>query len=58
MIERLRRQRMSGPAIARKLGMPRSTVGAVLRRLALGRLAALDVEARRPSATNGSGPAN
>ncbi len=41
-IERLRRQRMSGPAIARQLGLARSTVGAVLRRLGLGRLAALD----------------
>ena len=41
-IERLRRQRLSGPAIARKLGQPRSTVGAVLRRLGLGRLAALE----------------
>jgi transposase InsO family protein len=44
-IEELRRERMSGPAIARRLGMPRSTVGAILRRLGLGRLAALD---RRP----------
>ena len=41
-IERLRRQRLSGPAIARQLAMPRSTVGAVLRRRGLGRLAALD----------------
>jgi transposase InsO family protein len=41
-IEQLRRQRLSGPAIARELGLPRSTVGAVLRRLGLGRLAALD----------------
>jgi transposase InsO family protein len=41
-IERLRRQRMTGPAIARAIGMPRSTVGAVLRRLGLGRLKALD----------------
>src|SRR4029077_21085497 len=40
-IERLRRQRMSGPAIARQLGMPVSTVGAILRRLGLGKLAAL-----------------
>src|SRR5262245_7027617 len=43
-IERLRRGRMTGPAIARKLGLPRSTVGAVLRRLGLGRLAALDAK--------------
>jgi transposase InsO family protein len=41
-IERLRRERMSGPAIARKLGVPRSTVGAILRRRGLGRLSALD----------------
>jgi transposase InsO family protein len=41
-IERLRRQRMSGPAIARQLGMAVSTVGGILRRLALGRLAALE----------------
>ena len=40
-IERLRQQRMSGPAIARQLSMPVSTVGAILRRLALGKLAAL-----------------
>jgi transposase InsO family protein len=46
-IEALRRERVSGPVIARKLGMPRSTVGAVLRRLGLGRLAALD---RKPPA--------
>ena len=41
-IERLRRQRMSGPKIAQVLGMAVSTVGAVLRRLGLGRLANLD----------------
>jgi len=41
-IERLRRQRMTGPQIARHLAMPLSTVGAVLRRLGLGRLSALD----------------
>ena len=41
-IEALRRQRMSGPQIARMLGMARSTVGAVLRRLGLGRLSCLD----------------
>jgi transposase InsO family protein len=41
-IEVLRRQRLSGPAIARQLGRPVSTVGAALRRLGLGRLAALD----------------
>ncbi len=41
-IKRLRLQRMTGPAIARQLNMPRSTVGAVLRRLGLGKLKALD----------------
>lgn len=41
-VERLRRERPSGPAIARALGLPRSTVGAVLLRLGLGRLEALD----------------
>ena len=41
-IERLRRQRMTGNRIACALGLPRSTVGAVLRRLGLGRLKALD----------------
>lgn len=41
-IERLRRQRLSGPAIARRLGRPVSTVGKALRRLGLGRLRALD----------------
>lgn len=41
-IEALRRQRLSGPAIARQLRRPVSTVGHALRRLGLGRLAALD----------------
>jgi len=41
-IERLRRERMTGPVIARTLGMARSTVGAVLRRLGLGRLSSLE----------------
>jgi transposase len=40
-IERLRRERMTGQAIARELGLPRSTVGAILRRRGLGRLSAL-----------------
>jgi transposase len=40
-IEGLRRQRLSGSGIARQLGMPVSTVGKVLRRLALGKMAAL-----------------
>jgi len=41
-IESLRRQRHSGPAIARVLGMARSTVGLVLRRLGLNRLDRLE----------------
>lgn len=41
-IERLRRERLSGPAIARQARRPVSTVGAWLRRLGLGRLSALD----------------
>lgn len=41
-IERLRRERQTGPAIARSLGLARSTVGLVLRRLGLGRLAQLE----------------
>lgn len=41
-IEALRRQRQSGPAIARQLGVPVSTVGLALRRLGLGLLRALD----------------
>ncbi|RST79290.1 IS481 family transposase, partial [Aquibium carbonis] len=41
-IEALRRRRLSGPAIARQLDRPVSTVGKVLRRLGLGRLRALD----------------
>jgi transposase InsO family protein len=41
-IEALRRQRMTGPAIARALGLARSTVGSILRRLGLGKLSALD----------------
>jgi transposase-like protein len=40
-IEVLRRQRMTGPAIGRRLGRPLSTVGVVLRRQGLGRLSAL-----------------
>jgi transposase InsO family protein len=41
-IERLRRQRMSSPAIARQLGIASSTVRKILRRLGLNRLKALD----------------
>jgi transposase InsO family protein len=41
-IELLRRQRLTGNQIASQLGLPRSTVGAVLRRLGLGRLKALN----------------
>ena len=40
-IEALRRQRMTGPAIARALGLARSTVGLILRRLGLGKLSTL-----------------
>jgi transposase-like protein len=36
------RSRLSGPRIARRLALPVATVGAVLRRLGLGRLKALD----------------
>ena len=38
----LRRQPLTGPAIARRLGRPVATVGLVLRRHGLGRLAALE----------------
>jgi transposase InsO family protein len=41
-IETLRRQRRSGPAIARQLGLASSTVGLTLRRIGLNRLAALE----------------
>jgi transposase InsO family protein len=41
-IEALRRRRLTGIVIARRLGMPRSTVAAVLRRLGLARLSSLD----------------
>jgi transposase InsO family protein len=41
-VRALRLDRQSGPAIARALGMARSTVGAILRRLGLGKLKALD----------------
>ena len=44
-IERLRRERMTGPAIARALGMARSTVGLILRRMGLGKLKALEPKA-------------
>jgi transposase InsO family protein len=44
-IKRLREEkRLTGPAIARQLGMPVSTVGKVLRRLGLGRLSALEAK--------------
>lgn len=42
LIEGLRRQRLSGPAIARRLALARSTVGAILRRCGLGRLKSLE----------------
>lgn len=41
-IEHLRRQRMTGHHIAQQLAIPRSTVGAILRRLGLGKLSALE----------------
>jgi transposase InsO family protein len=41
-IEALRRRRMTGPAIARQMCRPVSTIGVVLRRRGLGRMAALD----------------
>ncbi|MDA8254194.1 MAG: IS481 family transposase [Betaproteobacteria bacterium] len=41
-IEALRRSRMTGPAIARRVRRPLSTIGVVLRRCGLGRMAALD----------------
>jgi transposase InsO family protein len=41
-VEQLRRQRQTGPAIARALGMALSTVGLILRRLGLNRLALLE----------------
>jgi transposase InsO family protein len=41
-IEALRRHRLTSPVIARRLGLPLSTVGSVLRRLGLGRLRRLD----------------
>jgi len=43
-IEVLRRQRLTGQAIADRLAVPRSTVGNVLRRLGLGRLEALEAK--------------
>jgi transposase InsO family protein len=46
-IERLRRRRLTGPAIARRLNMPRSTVAAVLRRLGMPRLRNLEPQ-RKP----------
>jgi len=44
-LERLRRHRLTGVAITRTLGLARSTVGAVLRRIGLGRLSALEPKA-------------
>ena len=44
-IEALRRERLTGPAIARTLGMARSTVGLILRRRGLGKLSALEPKA-------------
>ena len=44
-IEALRRQRLTSPVIARRLSLPLSTVGGILRRLGLGRLKSLDPRA-------------
>ena len=44
-IQALRRQRMTGPTIAKTLCLARSTVGLILRRLGLGKLSALDPKA-------------
>jgi transposase len=51
-IAALRRQRLTSPVIARRRGLPLSTVGGILRRLGLGRLKSLDPPgpAPRPSA--------
>ena len=43
-VERLRRERQTGPAIARTLGLARSTVSLILRRLGLNRLALLEAK--------------
>jgi transposase InsO family protein len=43
-IQALRRQRLTGPLIARTLGLARSTVGLILRRLGLGKLSALELK--------------
>ena len=56
-IEALRRQRLSGPAIARKLGHPTSTVGQVLRRRGLAHLSAR-CPGRPSSATSANSQAN
>lgn len=45
-IEHLRRRRWTSPWIARRLGIPLSTVGVVLRRLGLNRLSRLDPKPR------------
>jgi transposase InsO family protein len=42
LVSQLRRCRMSGPLIAKRLRLPRSTVGDMLRRQGLGKLKALD----------------
>jgi hypothetical protein len=56
-IERLRRQRLTGPQIARKPGRPVATVGLVLRRLGLGRPPSSS-RGRRSCATGASGRAS
>lgn len=45
LIETMRRERLTGPQIAARLGMARSTVGLVLRRVGLGKLSALEPRA-------------
>ncbi|WP_292047883.1 MULTISPECIES: hypothetical protein [unclassified Brevundimonas] len=42
-LERLRRQRLTEPQIARRLSMARSSVGLILRRFGLGRLTLLEL---------------
>src|SRR5215813_11616915 len=57
-IERLRRQRLSSPAIARQLGLPISTVTKIVRRLGLNRLKVLDPPVARLCAISARVPAS
>ena len=52
----LRRERLSGPAIAQRLGRPVATVGLVLRRHGLSRLRGPWTSGPRSSATSASSP--